>query len=134
MIKPITITSLIWLRDNNMRRRKQYSYCCNYCEQCENNKAQSIDDHCCKFPITCYVIILVIFAKLEKHFIYFYEMIRLNLAIIFRRSVLKIKKINDASLTNQQIAIVAIYIFCRQLCFLSQRVNASMYPCFYINL
>lgn len=47
-----------------MWRRKQNSYCGQYCEHCEYDKAQSVDDHSGEFPIISDIIVLVLLAQL----------------------------------------------------------------------
>lgn len=65
MIKPITITFSIWLRNDDVWSRKQNSYGCYYCEKRENYKAQSINYHCCEFPILRDVAVLVLLPYLK---------------------------------------------------------------------
>lgn len=50
------------LRHDDMGGAQQNANSRNDGEEGENNKAQSINDHCCKFPITCYVMIFIFFS------------------------------------------------------------------------
>lgn len=50
---------------NEMRRWEEYSEGCYNSKQGENNKAQTIDDHGSKFPISRNVACFVLFFELE---------------------------------------------------------------------
>jgi hypothetical protein len=63
VIKPIT-TIFKRLRNDDVWSGHEYGNCSDYCEECKNNKAQSIDDHCSIFPIFRHFSFIVLFSNL----------------------------------------------------------------------
>lgn len=61
--KPIT-TIFKRLRNDDVWSGHEYGNCSDYCKECKNNKAQSIDDHCSIFPIFRHSSLIVLFSNL----------------------------------------------------------------------